>query len=303
MTTIQGRVDVSVLTPSFNYGRFIGDALTSVREQGGLAVQHVVQDAESSDDTRRVLRRFQPEPDWLSEPDRGQSDALNKALSRAEGEWVSWLNADEFYMPGGLKALVDAADRSGADVVYGDAVFIDRAGRLLQLVPQHPFHEYLLRWYGCYIASCTTLFRRSALGDAPWDPEMKLAMDWDLYLRLRNRGARFAYVPYPVGAFRVHEDQVIAQPIERHREDFRKLARRYGVMGPGLRKLGRWPHDVYKLFDGAYPRQIKASRMKGADMRWFASSTGAANSDFLLVSGYRGSPTTVSDNDRRVVGV
>src|SRR4051794_22482734 len=117
--------DVTVITPSFGYGQFIEDAIRSVLGQQGLRVQHVVQDGGSTDATVDVLKTYSDEVDWVSHPDRGQSDALNEALERAKGTWVAWLNADEFYLPGGLAALVATGEKTSADVVYGDNVFVD----------------------------------------------------------------------------------------------------------------------------------------------------------------------------------
>ena len=205
-------VDVSVLTPSLNYGRFIEDALQSALHQQGLSVQHIVQDGASTDDTLEVLSRFDANVDWTSEPDRGQSDALNKAMSRATGRWVGWLNADEFYLPGSLAHLIRAGEESGADVVYGDCAFVDESGRLLRLLAQHRFSPRVLREYGCYISSNSAIFRRSVLGKDPWDEELHKMMDWDLFMNLVLHDATVLYVPYPVGAFRMHPAQVTASP-------------------------------------------------------------------------------------------
>ena len=95
--------DVSVLTPSYGYGRFIADGIESVIRQRGVHPQHIVQDAGSDDETLDVLRSFGDRVEWASEHDQGQSDGLNKALSKATGEWVAWLNADEYYLPDGLR--------------------------------------------------------------------------------------------------------------------------------------------------------------------------------------------------------
>src|SRR6266542_3259162 len=94
-------IDVSVLTPALDYGRFIEDGIMSVDGQEELSIEHIVQDGGSGDETIEVLRRH-TELQWESEPDRGQSDALNRALRRSTGRWIGWLNADEFYLPGGL---------------------------------------------------------------------------------------------------------------------------------------------------------------------------------------------------------
>ena len=269
---------MSVVTPSFGYAHFIGDAIESVSAQDGLRIEHVVQDGGSTDGTVEVLQAH-PDVEWTSEPDAGQSDALNRAIARARGRWVAWLNADEFYLPGGLAALAAAGDRSGADVVYGDTLFSDAEGRLTRLVPQHRFSPFVLRQYGCFIGTVACIVRRSALGDDPIDAGMRRMMDWDLYLRLLAEGRRFEYVPVPVGVFRAHDTRVTATErrgfFQRlHRgdgfgEEYDIVRRRYGAMR--VRRAGHVAHALLKLTGGAYARQARARRVHGSHLRWFGS--------------------------------
>lgn len=258
-----------MLTASLNYGRYLRDALESVRLQQEVEVEHVVQDGASSDDTVSVLESvIDPHLRWRSEPDDGQSDALNRALQAATGDWIAWLNADEFYLPGALCALVTAAEARDLDVVYGDTAFVKENGDLLRLQSHHPFRASYLRWYGCYFASCSTIFRREILGKIPWDLDFRLAMDWDLYLRLHEAGARFGYVRYPVGAFRMHSMQAIAREDE-FGSEFEMLQKQHRVKTRRQLRLGRIPHDVDKFVNGAYGPQLRARRFHGTNLRWF----------------------------------
>ena len=262
---------VSVLTPSFGYGRFISDAIESVLKQNAAEIEHIVQDGASRDDTVEVLGSYGDRIDWRSEPDKGQANALNRAFSRANGEWIAWLNADEFYLPGALSQLVDAGRRSNADVVYGDAVFVNEDGSFMRLLPQHRFSRYVLRSYGPFIPSCSVIFRRESLGSLPWDEQCRRIMDFELYLRLQSEGRHFLYVPVPVGAFRVHEARVTAQPAEPSSEEHATVRHRYGLNGPRQGKLsrGRVAHGLIKFIDGSYARQRRASRSNANDLRWF----------------------------------
>jgi glycosyltransferase involved in cell wall biosynthesis len=266
--------DVSVLTPSYGYGRFIGDAIESVRQQEGVSIEHIVQDAGSQDETIEILRSHEGRLRWRSEPDRGQSDALNKALQLARGRWIAWLNADEFYFPGALRTLVAAGETSQADVVYGDAAYVDVDGRLLRLGPQHGYSRFLLRHYGIYIPSCGALFRRAVLGEDPWDVEIRRVMDWDIYLRLDSSGARFVHIAYPTAGYRIHEGQITAQPREVFASDRQAVRSRYGIPGRRLKKPARLLHAAYKLASGAYRRQFTARRMRGSDLRWIRPEVG-----------------------------
>jgi Glycosyl transferase family 2 len=277
--------DVSVLTPSYGYGRFIADSIESVLRQDGLTIEHIIQDGASQDETLDVLRSFEGRVHWTSEPDQGQSDALNRALTKASGRWVAWLNADEYYLPGGLKALVDEAERSGADVIFGDAVEVNEGGRLLQLRPEHPFASTILRNYGPYPNTVSLIVRRALLDETPWDPTLKVVMDWDLYLGLLRKGASFRHVPYPVGAYRRHEGQASAGPGSRETTIVRQ---RYGIpLHRFNRRSGRALHRLYKLFALAYVRQLRARPLLGREFRWFDRENGAETFSLLLERCYK----------------
>jgi len=272
--------DVSVLTPSFRYDRFIAHAIESVIRQQGLDLQHIIHDGGSDDETVDVLRSFGDRVEWTSERDLGQSDALNKALTRATGDWVAWLNADEYYLPNGLRVLVDEGERHGADVVYGDWVTVDRSERILALRPQHPFSHLILRLYGPFLASVSVIIRRSMLWKEPWDRSLSVLMDWDLYLALASRGASFRYVAYPVGAFRQHEDQASAKL---GRPETRAVRERYGIpIGSPYRRAGVALHRIRKLLAGSYGRQLRGRSLAGLDLGWFREEAGADTFRLLL---------------------
>lgn len=247
-----------------------------------------MQDGASTDQTVEVLQSFGDRVAWRSEPDQGQSDALNMAVSAASGKWVSWLNADEFYLPGGLRTLLSIAEATSADVIYGDAIFVDRDGRFLRVVPQHPFDLTVLRWYGCFILSCAALFRKQALGSRPWDPALRRIMDWEMYLRLASEGAKFFYVPYPIGAFRVHDARITSAPLKDSDHERRAVRARYSIPAASIvRSFGRSLHSVRKATSGAYIRQLAARQLRNADFRWFDPAIGTSAADLLVRRAYR----------------
>lgn len=280
---------MTVLTPSLAYGRFIEDNILSVLGQEGVSTQHVIHDGGSTDQTLTVLRRYDHAIEWTSEPDRGQSDALNKALGKASSRWIAWLNADEFYLPGGLAELVRRGDATSADVVYGDNVFVDERGCVARLLPQHPFSALILRLYGCYIPSSSTIFRRSFLPAEPWDTSIRMMMDWDLYLRLSSQGARFQKVNYPVGAFRRHQSQVTARASD-FGDEYARLFARHDI-SPSSRRWGPWLHQAYKLTTGAYVRQLRARRFRGLELLWPSDDSGRETFEALLRTCYRRAAT------------
>jgi glycosyltransferase involved in cell wall biosynthesis len=267
-------VSFSILTPSYGYAEFIGDAIESVRHQDAAgSVEHIIIDGGSTDGTVDILRSY-PDVIWNSEPDDGQSDALNKGFARSAGEIVGWLNADEFYLQGVLSRVQRVFERDDVDVVYGDSMFVDRAGKFLRLVPQHRFNERVLRHYGCFIPSCAVFFRQSVLPDVPWNRQLATIMDWDLYLDLARQQARFGYLPEALGAFRVHAAQVTAEPLAKTAPERLQVRRTHGMtnrLGPreAAAMAARFQHRTLKLFGGAYGRQIRARSFAGEDLRWW----------------------------------
>lgn len=258
----------SILTPCFSAARFLPDALSSVRAQDA-PIQHVVIDAGSSDGTVTLLERWDSDSViWVSEPDQGQSDALNKALGLATGEFVGWLNADEWYLPGAIATVRSVFEsRPDVDVVYGEYLMVDAQQMFLRAVPSHWFSLYTLKRYGCFVPSCATFIRRSALGQNPWNIEHRWIMDWDLWLQLATSGVRFHHIRKPLAAFTVHANQVTAGDRRARAHEWDDLRRRYGIhprSGAGWRLVAaRLTHSVQKLLDGAYFRQWRASTRYG----------------------------------------
>lgn len=281
-------IDIDVLTPSYGYARFIGDALDSVSKQQDVRATHIVQDGASDDGTVEVLaQRTDPGLRWNSAPDEGQSDALNKALQAGTSSWVAWLNADEFYMPDALKALAAVAERGEADVLYGDAAFVDENGDLLRLLPQHRFSDYVLRYYGTFVPSCTLLVRRSFMEKAGWRSRYRMIMDWDLYLRLRVMGAKFSYVPRPIGGFRVHSSQVTAAPQSDYADEYQAIRSEYKIVhSRPSHQAGRLLHFLYKATAGGYRKQRRALAFKGRSLRWFADESTEQDVRHLISTTY-----------------
>ncbi|MER5178806.1 glycosyltransferase family 2 protein [Streptomyces sp. NPDC002896] len=286
------RPSISILTPSRNYRRYIEDAVLSVAEQLYPCLEHVVQDGASTDGTDQILARLaarNPQLSYRIAPDQGQSDALNQAVGRARSDWIGWLNADDFYLPGAVAAAADIiASEPEIDVLYGDCVFVDASGQFLRLLPAHQFSRFTLRHYGCFIPSCATFFRRSVLPTPHWDPRMRRIMDWNLWLSFMARGARFRYLPRPLAAFRVHDAQVTHQPVSVHAAEGELIRAMHGLpRSAGGRRASRWfggtAHAAQKLRDRGYARQLLASRVTGqGDLRWWLT-TGARHRAGRLV--------------------
>jgi glycosyltransferase involved in cell wall biosynthesis len=205
---------------------------------------------------------------WRSEPDRGQSDALNKAFALATGEWIGWLNADEFYLPGVLPWVRQRLAAGDADVLFGDFAEVDTEQRLLRLVTNHRFSASILRHGSCYLPSCATFVRRDLIEKVGgWREERRMMMDWDLWLRLLDVGARIRYEPVVMSGFSRHPGQVTTQQAGRHPVELDEMRRDLGILSPPWRHyIARAYRIGLKTVNGSYVRQLRAKRLAGTTL-------------------------------------
>jgi len=180
---------VSIVTPSFNSGDFLDQAIQSVITQHYPHLEHIIIDGGSTDNSLDILRRYTAPVVWRSEPDRGQADALNKGFRQARGQIVGWLNADDMYQPGAIQTAVQYLQaHPEVDLVYGNYDFIDQHGNLIH---HHQASEFSLErlFYGDAIIPQTSMFFRRYIIDETngVDAGLHYVMDWEFTLRLAMR--------------------------------------------------------------------------------------------------------------------
>ena len=183
---------VSILTPSFQQAAWLPDTLRSVACQTYPAIEHIVMDGGSTDGSVEVLREAGDSVRWRSEPDDGQSHALNKAFAESRGEIVGWINSDDAYFDCGAVADVVAyfVAHPDVDVVYGHAAQIAEDGTIIWMVWVPWFSKRLLRVVN-FIGQPVAFIRRSALTEPMLDESYHFSMDYELWLRLLAKGCRF----------------------------------------------------------------------------------------------------------------
>jgi glycosyltransferase involved in cell wall biosynthesis len=207
---------VSIVTPSLNQARYLPEAIESVRAQTHAPIEHIVVDGGSTDGTLDVLARYD-DVRWVSEPDRGQSHALNKGFALGTGEILGWLNADDAYEPDAVAQAVAAIADTGAALVYADVTRVNDDGvNPRRIRSRSTFDLWTELNLGCGIYSPSVFFTREAF-DAVGaiDETLDLTMDYDLWLRIGARHpARHIDAVWAVQ--RVHDE---AKTI-RNRDDF-----------------------------------------------------------------------------------
>ena len=174
---------VSVVTPCYKAARFIAETIESVSDQDYPRVEHIVYDGGSDDGTQQILARY-PHLQWISEPDRGQSHALNKGFQRARGEIIGWLNADDTYQPGAITTAVKSLlEFPEYDLVYSDCQIIDDQGRPGQISRSQPF-SFETYFSSSYIKQPTVFMRRrviETLGGV--NEQLHYVMDREFWMR------------------------------------------------------------------------------------------------------------------------
>lgn len=221
---------VTVVVPSYNQGRFLDAALSSIFEQE-IPVEVFVLDGGSTDNSVDVIKSWAKYlAGWRSSPDNGQAWAINEGIKKGTAPYVCWLNSDDFFLPDGLRSLLDVmASSPGIPAVYGKCWNVSPTGHKTYPYPTAPFWPALLANY-CFIAQPATLIRRSAWEKAGGlDVDLHMALDYELWWRLYRQGGRLKYVRKFIASNRRHAATKTTRQRERHyREAMLVVNRHYG---------------------------------------------------------------------------
>jgi len=256
---------VSIITPSYNQAAYIEATLQSVLRQDYPAIEYLVVDGGSTDGSVEIIERYAGSLAWwVSEPDGGQADAINKGFRRARGEVVAWLNSDDLYLPGAVSEAVAALDADPSlSMVFGDAVSIDAAGR--------PFNAQTFGEWGLtelmrfqIICQPAVFMRRSALEQAGLlDERFHFMLDHHLWLRIATASPikhlpRFwAAARYHPAAKNVSQADAFADEIYRLADFLRTDPHFSARFAADRRRVLAGAHDVAGryLLDGGLPAQ------------------------------------------------
>lgn len=231
----QSLPEVTVVTPSYNQGVFIEQTILSVLSQTGVTIEYIVMDGGSTDSTLEILNKYRGCLEFVSERDKGQTDAINKGLRRARGRILAYLNSDDTYLPGAVaKAVGFLESHREYAMAYGEGYHVDVHGRFLERYYTEPFDFRRLSEI-CFICQPTVFLRRELLSTVGFfDDSLHYCMDYDYWIRVGKRYS-VGYHPEYLATSKLHaEGKTLAHQVAFHREIVRTIQRHYGFVP------GRW---------------------------------------------------------------
>jgi len=225
---------ISIVTPSFNQAQFIEETLRSVSTQQYPVLEHIVIDGGSTDGTVQILKRYCSTPGWehlrwISEPDHGQSDALNKGFRMATGDIIGWLNSDDLYEADSFEKVAKSFEQNPlVDFIYGDYLIIDETGKTLISKKEIDFDWEIMLCGLNYIAQPNVFFRSGVFKELGYlNDSLHYVMDYEFWLRAAAHGCRFQHIPSAFAACRWHLGAKTVSRNPRIREELLSVREKY----------------------------------------------------------------------------
>ncbi|UUX92235.1 glycosyltransferase family 2 protein [Methanoplanus endosymbiosus] len=199
---------ISIITPSYNQGEFIEETILSVIDQDYPNIEYIIIDGGSTDNSIDIIRKYEDKISyWVSEPDKGQTHAINKGLSKATGDIIAYLNSDDIYLPGTFGVIADYFNNNPiVDMIFGDIIHIDKMSNQIEKVVREPI--ILDDLYGCcfYIPQPTVFLRKEIVEKiGNFDEILNLGMDLDYWIRLSFVGI-IDYIPKTLACARIYPE-------------------------------------------------------------------------------------------------
>jgi len=245
-------VKISIVTPSWNQGKYLRRCLDSIKTAKNIDVEHILLDNCSDDGTQLLLEEFRSRNDGVDRKffvrrDKGQTYAINDGFRIATGDVVCWLNTDEWFADGTLEKVGEYfKNSSDVDLLYGNCNFVDQSGRMVKERRSMSFNANMLLYYGCFISSAAAFVRRRVIEENEiLNPDFRVAMDYEWYVRLATKGYKFAHETDTLSFFTWHDTNISVLNKQRSFEERLLIQRHFGktkipdVLRPVSAKLMR----------------------------------------------------------------
>jgi len=250
---------ITIVTPSYNQGNFIEDNIKSIINQNYPFYEHIIIDNCSTDDTVSIFKKY-PHLKWISEPDKGQSDALNKALKITTGNIVGWLNADDYYLPCTFEKVIRNFVDDDLHGVYSNLEFVDKNKNTIRTLYSHKPVKWLSLFH-CFIPSPTFFFSKKIIDSGIcFDIDLNIAMDQEFFAHILFSDFNVFYIDDCFSAFRWHENNKSIDNknsrVIRYREGFEIFKRYSGIKISG-NKISLFAYKIISNLLLVYRKYLK----------------------------------------------
>ena len=242
---------ISIVMPSYNQVEFIEKSILSVLNQDYKNFELIIIDGGSNDGTIEIIRKYEDYiAFWISEQDKGQSDALNKGFKNCKGQIFGWLNSDDIYLPNAFKYAIEALDKkSKKKIVFGDFLSIDRHDKIIDYNHSFDFSLNQFKYEGFHL-NAQSMFWRSSVHKffSGFDINLKNTMDYQMILEFGiNEGQKsFLRIPHVLGGFRRYDGQKTGSHLERVIKEHKAIAKRYKYTDK-YNMIGKTKYFLYRF--------------------------------------------------------
>jgi glycosyltransferase involved in cell wall biosynthesis len=221
---------VTIVTPSYNQGEYLEETIRSVLLQDYPNLEYIIIDGGSTDNSVEIIRKYEPWlAHWVSEPDKGQADAINKGFALATGDIFGWLNSDDIYAPRALWTVAEQfVEHVDWDLIYGSGRYLNEDGSIRgKFVASRPFDRKLLRTFD-YILQPAAFWRRELWeSTSGLDISLNWGLDWEWFIRATSIGSA-QYLELDLAGYRLAEQIKTLTGGQRRRAELALISRRHG---------------------------------------------------------------------------
>lgn len=262
---------VSIVTPSYNQGEFVRDTIESVLNQSYPNIEYYVIDGGSSDDTLEILKSYKDRLHWISESDRGQTNAINKGFARCQGEILAYLNSDDVLEPDAIEKVVRFfLTHPGIDLIYGDAYYIDKKGTITGLYHTDDYSFKRLMFDNCICQPATFWRKEIAERCGPFDERLHFGMDYEYWIRMDRRGGKLYHLPEILARSRLYPETKTLSAREKIYAEIFSICEQYSDTIDINYFYGLWNYRIWESDQGSYRwlRLLPKSFVLAANFHW-----------------------------------
>ncbi|MDT8308003.1 MAG: glycosyltransferase family 2 protein [Bacteroidales bacterium] len=204
---------ITIITPSYNQVEFIEETINSLLSQDYPNLEYMIFDGGSNDGSVDIIKKYEDKLSyWVSEKDEGQTDAIQKGLSRCSGDLFAWVNSDDVLLPGCLHAVAEQYQKEQADIIHSNIIYIDSEGLITRMVRVPKQSNFFYKRGVIHMTAPAVFFKTaSLLAAGGLNKNYHLSMDVDLWIRMMGAGAKVSHISKYLGAFRWHDNSKTVQ--------------------------------------------------------------------------------------------